>query len=210
MTDNLERILCIDDEFGEVKAGEIAFFRGGEYATTMAPPNIEQELEGFLAAVDRVLEKRSRQGIRYTRRWQQNGMNIFVVIHAVPNEEQMPEEPSLPPAPLPPRPDFTNPRRMAKRVYEKALLFWWPDPAPGIIYILWLDNFTWESLRDESPPDQAGFDWLYEHLDLGEPIGPERHGGGQILPVAEGAWLKSPISGQIYFLWSNGEWQDAN
>lgn len=91
--EDLERIICVDDKFGEVKAGEVALFRGGEYAATMESPDTEQELEEFLAAVDRVLKKRTGQGIRYTRRWKQDGMNVFVVIHAEP--ESLEDETSV-------------------------------------------------------------------------------------------------------------------
>ena len=208
MTDNLERILCIDDEFGEVKAGEIAFFRGGEYAATMAPPNIEQELEEFLAAVDHVLQKRTGQGIRYTRRWQQNGMNVFVVIHAEPeahNEQTAPE------VPVPPRPsDLTPSKRMAEQLFGNAITFWWPEPAPGTLFVLW-DNGTWESMPDRNHPGQTGFEWLAEHYPaIGNEV-KEQHDGMGLVRKGEGGawWIVAPSDLAIFVLLDNNTWQLA-
>jgi hypothetical protein len=76
-----------------------------------------------------------------------------------------------------------------------------------MIYVLWLDSGQWESLTDASPAGQAGFEWLAQHIDLGQAEGDEMHGDGQVLAVDEGAWLLSPISQALYFLWNDGMWQ---
>ena len=131
---------------------------------------------------------------------------VIISLHAEGQPAPTPA-PTLPAREPPPVPVLANTRRMAQKVHEKALLFWWPDPAPGTIYVLWLGSGEWESVHDASPVNQSGFDWLASGVDLGAAKGAEQHGDGCILITAEGAWIKSPISGAIYFLWPDGEWR---
>ena len=199
----LERIICDDPALGEVRAGEVMFARGGEVVGTMASPNTEQELEEFLAAVDRVLQKRTGQGVRFTRRWRQDGMNVFVVIHATPGDEQPPPpaEPSPPILPAPP--DFApHTRRMAEADFERAVVFW----DRGTLYVLWVHDLRWEAVSDESPPG-SGIDWLAGQQDLGEVLMGEVHGDGGLVEQDGVVWLKAPSDGDVFALLSDGSWQ---
>ncbi|MCW7071854.1 MAG: hypothetical protein OCU12_05985 [Methanophagales archaeon] len=121
------------------------------------------------------------------------------------------EEPPLPPAMEPPDPpNLTPTRRMAERAYDGGLLFWWPDPAPGIIYALW-NIGSWESVLDSSPENQAGFEWLRESWDrgfrLGDALGPEQHGMGLVRETDEAVWIVAPSDLAVFVLLSNSTWQ---
>jgi len=118
------------------------------------------------------------------------------------------EEPPLPPAMEPPEPpDLIPSKRMAERAYNGGLLFWWPDPAPGVIYVLW-NIGSWESVPDSSSEDQAGFEWLRQNRRrMGVPLGPEQHGMGLVRETDEAVWIVAPSDLAIFVLLNNNTWQ---
>lgn len=207
----LERIICNDPALGEVRAGEVMFASGGECVGTMASPDTEQELEEFLGAVDRVLKRRTGQGIRFTRRWRQAGMNVFVVIHATPGNEQpsAPAEPSPLPATAPPPtpPDLIPTTRMAEQSFENAIMFWWPEPAPGLIYILWADG-AWDVVADCDHPGQSGFEWAAQQRpSVGHPKGGEQHSAGLVRKDENATWIVAPSDLDVFVLLPSRTWQ---
>ena len=169
---------------------------------------LEQLLADFQALVDKRLPGQDvsvHSALDISRL--DSPLRLYVIISLYAEGQPTPTPAlTLPAREPPPMPTLANTKRMAQKVHEKALLFWWPDPAPGVIYILWLDG-GWEAVRDTSPANQTGFDWLASGVDLGAAKGAEQHGDGCILITAEGAWIKPPISGAIYFLWPDGEWR---
>jgi len=208
--EELERIICNDPALGEVRAGEVMFARGGECVGTMQSPDTERELEEFLSAIDRVLQRRSGQGIRYTRRWRQGGMNVFVVVHAEPGQPT--EEPPSPPPPdkpsPPPTPSNLIPTtRMAEQSFENAIMFWWPDPTPGTIYILWADG-TWDVMADCDHPGQSGFEWAaQQHPSVGQPKGGEQHSAGLVRKDENATWIVAPSDLDVFVLLPSRTWQ---
>lgn len=121
------------------------------------------------------------------------------------------EEPPLPPASeLPEPPDLTPTKRMAERAFDGGLLFWWPDPALGVIYVLW-DIGSWESVPDNSPKDQPGLEWLRQNWEkgfrLGDALGPEQHGMGLVRETNEAVWIVAPSDLSVFCLLLDGSWQ---
>jgi len=115
------------------------------------------------------------------------------------------EEPPPPPAMEPP--DLIPSKRMAEQSHENGILFWWPDPTPGLIYILWTDG-SWETLVDCKHPGRSGFEWATQQRPLiGHPRGDEQHGLGLVRKDGDAVWVVAPSDLDVFVLLPNGSWQ---
>ena len=228
-------VLYEDDELGQVTREEVLMSRHllqevfsaeaqGTIVSNLMSPDAKA-IDYITQLARYVMDNPTWDGrpVRFSSRVVGENATLTLIVSASPKEESptpptpTPPEPTPPPPTQPslvpptPVPSFIDRRWMSTKLYRNAILFWWS----GEVYTLWRDGRPvgenergdWEVIRDEAKADgyDSAFTWLENNLDLGDTITQEYREYGQVLPVATGRWIQSPL-GSVFWLTADGRW----